>query len=77
MGSVPGFYLPYRGKQTSAFGGVDPELISSLSEMALVFVTVNMLQFGECFAPFPKRKLGKVTTGRKETMNVGQKISIT
>ena len=36
------------------------------SKTVLVFVTVNLLQFGECFAPFLKRKLGKVTTGQKK-----------
>ena len=44
--------------------------------MVLDFVTVNLLQFGECFAPF--LKLGIVTTGqRRKTVDVVLKALIT
>ena len=41
---------------------IDPDLMPSFPKRVLVFVTVNLLQFGECFAPLLKKKLGKETT---------------
>ena len=55
--------LPSREPQT--LGGLDDDLMSSPSTMVLDSLTVNTIQFGECFNPFLKTKLGKVTTGRK------------
>ncbi len=43
----------------------------SPSKTVLVFVTVNLLQFGECFAPLLKRKLGKETARQRQNNGLG------